>query len=225
MTVERLREVLDYSPQTGVFTWRIRRNWAVLPGTVAGRLNRDGHRKIDIDGVVYFAHRLAWLVTYGRWPGGQIDHANGNPDDNAIGNLREATNRENSRNRRVDRESITGLKGVYHRQRKNGYQARIFVDGKRVTVGSYASAEEAARAYDASALQHFGEFARLNFPREQLQSVEDKNFAIDPASEDCRRSLELAMDVALRNICHPDEDVAMRATTLLFAAIDERASL
>jgi hypothetical protein len=92
------------------------------------------------------------------------DHANGNPLDNTRGNLRDATSRQNSWNRRLRSDSRTGYKGVNSRRGGRGYVARILVDGKRKTLGWFHDPINAAKAYDAAAREAFGEFARLNFP-------------------------------------------------------------
>jgi AP2 domain/HNH endonuclease len=96
-----------------------------------------------------------------------VDHVNGDGLDNRRANLRVATAQQNARNRRPD--IGTGFKGV--RQLASGrWQARLMIDGKHLRIGTYATPEEAARAYDAAALVHFAEFAYLNFPAEAVTS-------------------------------------------------------
>lgn len=94
----------------------------------------------------------------GAKPGQIVDHANGDRLDNRRANLRICTHAENMRNSRGKRD---GLKGVTPRARK--FLAGICVAGRTIRLGSFATAAEAALAYDAAALRHFGEFARLNF--------------------------------------------------------------
>lgn len=62
-----------------------------------------------------------------------------------------------------------GYKGVVRTHRGNGFEATLCCRKTRYYLGTFATAEEAARAYDAAALIHFGEFARLNFPQEEQQ--------------------------------------------------------
>ena len=113
LTAERLREVLDYGPDTGVFTWKIRTNSRVKVGDVAGALRPDGYIQISIDGRLHRAHRLAWLYVTGESPPDQIDHINGVRDDNRIANLRLATSAENKQNlRRAKSRNKTGFLGV-----------------------------------------------------------------------------------------------------------------
>jgi len=122
------------------------------------------HAKTDRNGdispsVSVPAHRL--LVPYAL-----TDHANGNKLDNTRANLREATSRQNSWNRGLRSDSKIGYKGVVRVRSRQQYRARIQVGDKRIHSGYYTTAIEAARAYDALAREHYGEFARLNFPDE-----------------------------------------------------------
>lgn len=113
--------------------------------------------------VTVSAHKL--LVNYSL-----VDHANGNGLDNRRDNLRTATPRQSSQNRGLRSDSLTGYKGVSFRPERYRanypYIARIQVDGKRRTLGRYSNPVEAAKAYDAAAREHFGEFACVNFPDE-----------------------------------------------------------
>jgi hypothetical protein len=96
---DRLREVLDYDADTGIFTWRVRLSPKGHPGTRAGSVKPDGYRKIGIDGVQHSEHRLAWLYHYGTEPPPFLDHRNTLKDDNRIANLRPATMSQNAMNR------------------------------------------------------------------------------------------------------------------------------
>jgi hypothetical protein len=96
------------------------------------------------------------------WP--LTDHRNGNGLDNRRANLREATKSQNAANRGLDRNNTSGFKGVYWNKAERKWQAHIQVDGKKRTLGRFPDPEDAARAYDAAALDAFGEFAWLNFP-------------------------------------------------------------
>ena len=77
--VNELRERLDYAPETGEFFWRsVSGSRTDLVGRRAGSVDQRGYRRITFDGKLYSAHRLAFLYMFGRWPNGDIDHANGN---------------------------------------------------------------------------------------------------------------------------------------------------
>jgi hypothetical protein len=147
LTAEFVRSILDYDPETGVLRWKVKRRHNALPGTEAGKLHQLGYRRIKIDRREYAAHRLAWLIAYGRWPDGQVDHINGIRDDNRLANLREATPSENMQNRnRSDAGSKTGALGVTVTSGKK-YQAQIKIGGKSHYLGIYDTPEKASRVY------------------------------------------------------------------------------
>jgi hypothetical protein len=157
LTAQRLRELLDYDPETGIFRWRKARS-TMAAGRRAGCQN-DKYRTICIDRVHHLAHRLAWLYVHGEHPPQEIDHVNGDSSDCRIANLRSCTPRQNSRNRRG--RGAGGLKGVTQ-PTQGRWRAMIYLDGKNTHLGFFGTKEEAAAAYDAVARRHFGEFARLN---------------------------------------------------------------
>ena len=97
-----------------------------------------------------------------------IDHVNGNGLDNRRVNLRRATDGENNRNRRRRTDNTSGYKGVSLHTRIGRFQAYITSGGRRQHLGYFDDLIEAARAYDAAAIETFGEFARLNFPKEHI---------------------------------------------------------
>jgi hypothetical protein len=99
------------------------------------------------------------------WP--LVDHRNGNGLDNRRSNLREATPAQNSANARLSRQSTSGFKGVTWYKRCSRWRAHIKVDQEQRHLGYFDDATEAAKAYDAAALEAFGAFARLNFPKEK----------------------------------------------------------
>jgi hypothetical protein len=158
LTQERLREVLHYDPDTGVFTW-LRDTSRVRAGRQAGSLDAKGYRRIQFEGKGYKAHRLAFLYMLGRWPIGTPDHRNTDGDDNRWLNLRDATFSQNNGNRSRTKSHKTGFKGVYLAD--GLYVARIMKDGVRYSVGYFKDPETAHAAYAAKARELFGEFARV----------------------------------------------------------------
>jgi hypothetical protein len=131
-----------------------------VAGQVAGGLLTDGYVSVAIDGHHYLAHRLAWLLAYGQWPNGQIDHINGARADNRLSNLRLATGAQNCRNQKTKR-SKSGLKGAAWCSTRQHYIATIRTEpGKRKTLGRFKTAEEAHEVYKAAAQLYHGEFAR-----------------------------------------------------------------
>ncbi len=161
ITTERLREVLAYDPDTGVFTWRVARG-RQSAGAVAGSLNGSGYLLIRIDRRSYPAHRLAFVYMTGAWPENEIDHMNLDRADNRFENLREATHSQNMANGRRRSNNTSGLKGAHWRKRNRRWQAQIRVAGRKKHLGYFDTPEEANAAYREAATQHFGKFARAS---------------------------------------------------------------
>lgn len=146
LTVERLRDVLNYDPLTGIFRWR-RAGSRHTAGKVAGHVDAvDGYRRIYVDVRLYKAHRLAWFYVYGRWPEGQIDHINRVKDDNRVNNLREANHSQNRQNSgdEATRRSSSGLLGAY--RNRDRWVSQI----SGIYLGMFDTPEEAHAAYIAA---------------------------------------------------------------------------
>jgi hypothetical protein len=162
LTAERLRELLDYSAETGEFRWKKNLKGGVRAGAAAGCVDRRSggvaYIRIRVDGKIYHAHRLAWLYVHGEWPAAKIDHKDG--WSNAIANLRPATQGENVRNATLRVDNSSGFKGVVARGRK--WAAQIQHGGRNHYLGVYADPREAAAAYDQQAAHLFGDFAKTN---------------------------------------------------------------
>jgi hypothetical protein len=93
LTQERLKEILDYNHETGIFTWKIEPpNRPYLKGKEAGCYDKDGYIQIRIKGIGYSAHHLAFLFMEGYLPEGQVYHKDRIKDHNWWDNLREASN-------------------------------------------------------------------------------------------------------------------------------------
>lgn len=150
LTAARLRELLHYFPETGVFTWKISRGLAVV-GAEAGTKVSNGYIHICIDRHVIGAHRLAWLYVHGKWPKSNIDHINRNKVDNRIANLREATTSENGQNTLVNKRNTSGYKGVSWLSCRNRWRALITVNGKKHNLGLFKDPKDAYAAYCAAA--------------------------------------------------------------------------
>ena len=160
LTVDVLRRLLDYNPDTGVFRWRYDMRRVPMDG-VAGRKNVDGYWGVSVNKEYILAHRLAWFYVYGEWPNGDVDHINRNRSDNRICNLRVATRAQNVHYSRPSSKNKSGYKGVHFIKRQKLWGAQIKVDGRSINLGSYADPKLASAAYQAAAKKHFGEFAYL----------------------------------------------------------------
>lgn len=103
-------------------------------------------------------HRMILEPTKGL----QIDHIDGDGLNNTRSNLRLVTQSQNLQNMRVVRKHTSRYKGVYQPKGETKWFVAIRTGGRQIYLGRFAIEEEAAEAYNASALEHFGEFARLN---------------------------------------------------------------
>lgn len=147
LTAERLRQVLHYSPETGVFTWlETYRN--VRTGLRAGSLvsAKDGHVRIQVDGCTHKASRLAWLWMTGHWPSRLVDHINRQPADNSWTNLREVTVKQNRENSNPSGWSGSGRVGVTWDRARKKWAARICHDGKNRRIGMFPTIDAASAA-------------------------------------------------------------------------------
>ena len=143
ISISRLKEVLDYSQSTGVFTWKEREGKKVFnscfSGEVAGNVNVQGYIQIQIDNVNFLAHRLAWLWVHGEWPD-LIDHLDGDRANNRLGNLESTNYLGNARN------TVKGLKDKGIVKLSSGMY-RVVVSDKH--IGCYKTKEMAKVARDA----------------------------------------------------------------------------
>lgn len=151
--VDFLSTRLKYVPETGDFVWIVSNRGNRRAGDRAGSINGQGYWRIKVGQVTYMAHRLAWAMYHGRDSGLEIDHIDGDPLNNKIDNLREATRLQNCRN-------IKGS-GVKYDESRRRWTARITVNYKSYNLGRYHTEAEAIAAVNAARILHFGEFARV----------------------------------------------------------------
>lgn len=143
-TLDTLKQILEYDPISGLLIWKVRRNSKTLIGNIAGSLLPTGYIRIYIDKVQHMAHQLAWLFTYGEWPNPMLDHIDGNRSNNRIENLRISNARINQLNRIEHRNG--NLPGTFQTKRLT-WVSRININGKKVTLGSFKTEEEANQVY------------------------------------------------------------------------------
>lgn len=158
LTAERLRELMRYDPETGIFTNRVTRGSRAQKGAVAGSPDSDGYLQIRIAGKNRKAHRLAVLYMTGRWPDELVDHWDGCTANNRWKNIRCATPAVNSQNmRRARSDSKTKLLGASFDAKRNKYLAQILIGGVKKNLGRFETAELAHAAYlDAKRKHHEG---------------------------------------------------------------------
>jgi len=142
ITQEYVRELFDYCPESGVFTWKVNRRRA-RKGAVAGAINGDGYVVLSFDYLSYSAHRIAVLWMDGYLPETTVDHKNRIRHDNRWENLREATMQCQNRNKNMSGLSSSGIVGVCWAKGAEKWMAHIMVDGKGKTLGKSNDLAEA----------------------------------------------------------------------------------
>lgn len=161
LTQARLRELLHYDPETGLFT----RLGGTKAGAVVGTNDGQGYIRFGIERRQYRLHRLAWLYMTGSFPvAGDIDHINRVRSDNRWANLRIASRSQNISNGKKRTNNKSGYTGVYWCNRFHKWFAQIKLGGKHINLGGFRTPLDAAKAYDAAAVKLHGAFASLNFP-------------------------------------------------------------
>lgn len=146
LTQQRLKDLIDYDPDTGVCHWRLSNSNRCVTGKVAGGISTKGYRALTIDRVRYREHVLIWFYITGVWPKEQIDHKNEVRDDNKLGNLRKATRFMNAQNiRNPTARNKCGYLGVS--QHRGRFYASIRIMGKQTHIGSFDNPESAHNAY------------------------------------------------------------------------------
>jgi len=166
ITQKRVRELFDYR-EDGALIWKVQNSNCIHPGDVAGFKGSRYYLEIGADGKTYKAHRLVFLFHHGYLPKG-IDRRDTNTLNNRIENLRPANQAQNSANRKSQKnrrfKGVCLVKARAHL--KTPWKAQIKSKGITKYLGYFATQKQAAKAYDKEAPILFGEFARLNFPKE-----------------------------------------------------------
>jgi hypothetical protein len=147
VNLDFINKVLTYNQETGVFTWNVRVAQRIKIGVMAGSVSKSknytGYLKIKVLGKSYLAHRLAWLITYGKFPQKMIDHIDGNKLNNSIKNLREVTRKENMQNTKLRKDNTSGFNGVYFNSQRKKWVAYVTEDKKMKYLGIFKKKEDA----------------------------------------------------------------------------------
>lgn len=162
ISVETLRQLITYDPDTGALTWLPRpvelfvdeRAWKIWTTKNVGKpalaSNLAGYRHGGIFRRCYLAHRVGFALYNGHWPTGDIDHINGARSDNRIINLRDVTHKENLRNQAMRDTNKSGANGVMWFAARKKWTAQITVDGKTKSLGYFVKFDEAVKARKAA---------------------------------------------------------------------------
>jgi hypothetical protein len=160
-SIEYLRKPLRYEPETGKLFWLDcddmpkwwRTAWADKDAFTS--LQTRGYRQGAINGKSLLAHRVAYAIYYAKWPEDEIDHINGNRQDNRIWNLRVVSRQENLQNCAIKSNNKSGVCGVYWDKRRRKWEARIGIGGRSIKLGHFSSLTD-AKATRVAASKHYG---------------------------------------------------------------------
>ena len=163
ITRDRLLKSFRLDEETGIFYWQYPpRFHSNLQGKIAGRCTteRTGKKywQMKIDNIAYKRSRLVFLMVNGRLPDPCVDHINGISLDDRPCNLREATEEQNARNRKIHKKSNDLPRGV--KQVKNKFVALIRHNKKQEHLGTFDTVSEANEIYLSKRREYYGEFAK-----------------------------------------------------------------
>lgn len=146
LTQEKLKRILHYDQETGVFTWVVSNTNSISVGSVAGTIGLKGYRIIGVDGERYKASRLAWFYMEGYWPENCLDHIDRDRANDKWNNLRHVSQACNTRNQSVRKTSVSGVTGVTWYKPTKRWLARICVDYKVLNLGYFKAEVDAVKA-------------------------------------------------------------------------------
>lgn len=173
ISIEDLRQLLSYNPETGHLTWLPRplrfckseREQARWNSRCAGKkvimtMDNGGYLRFKLFDVLYKAHRVCWAMHHGEWPpqNMQIDHINRCPSDNRILNIRLANPTQNRVNQPKRIALTSRYKGVFWDKGKGAWCSKIKKGPLRLNLGFFSSEEEAYNSYCNAGEELFGEF-------------------------------------------------------------------
>ena len=173
ISVEDLRQLISYNPETGELTWlprplrfcksereQSRWNSRCAGKTVIMTKNSDGYLRFKLFDVVYRSHRVCWAIHSGEWLGQDlfIDHVNNDPSDNRLVNLRVATMAQNNMNQRKIKKKTSSLKGVFWSNKDMAWRSRLIHEGRLYDLGLFYDEQLAHQSYCELAKELRGEF-------------------------------------------------------------------
>lgn len=157
--VEFLRGLFDYNCETGEIVRKVAAGSSSAGRPVFSK-NAHGYLRTKVNGKHIAAHRLAWALHTGSFPKSDIDHINGDKEDNRFANLREADRSQNQINRGLMKNNTSGHKGVNWNASEGKWMARCAAYGKRIHLGYFNNIADAVAAYKDAASKLHGQFSR-----------------------------------------------------------------
>ena len=167
--IKWLHECFELNADTGTLIWKSRpvhhfkktkgqkRHDTMYAGKEVGSISKS-YRVVRFkwDGKVshWLQHRIVWAMHYGQWPTKALDHIDGDRANNAITNLREVTVQENGKNRGINKNNTSGHTGVTWEKRLSRWKASITVNGKYISLKTYANIEDAIAARQAAEIKY-----------------------------------------------------------------------
>lgn len=150
LSIETVRRVLGYDPETGIFVWKVPTSRKIIAGQQAGVIASNGRRYIAVLGEKILAHRLAWFYAHGVWPNGNIAAKNGRYDDIRLSNLKIETVNETAHRAKVRSTNQSGFRGVSWSASKGKWVATLTRDGRRIHLGYFGDAIAASSVVEAA---------------------------------------------------------------------------
>lgn len=152
LTQSYLKDVLLYDYSSGLFTWRVQKSSSIKIGDIAGcevKLTGKRYINIKINSKTYLAHRLVFLYVDGEFPVNDVDHHDGDGTNNRWANLHIVTKQGNQRNRKLNKNNISGVSGIYKTAFKT-WRSEIRVDGRSIRLGCFSDFNDAVIARKAA---------------------------------------------------------------------------
>lgn len=165
LTLERVKSVLHYDPDTGQFT-RLMSLGRWKAGPLVGWIESTGYHRTVLDGERVYLHRVAVFYMTGHWPPEHVDHINGDKLDNRWVNLREATASQNIMNSKIAVTNSSGVRGVHYYKQTRKWSAYLAENKK---LGYFDTKEEAAAARAEAELRVYREFSPLASPGDTIR--------------------------------------------------------
>ena len=159
--VDVIEAWFTYNGTTGIIYWKewVSPEWYKYKGSYnrfllerAGKpvefgKTRSGHLRTNAGGrSSVYAHHIAWVLTYGKLPEHYIDHIDGNPENNILGNLRDVPHNINLLNQRMRKDNSSGVTGVSWHKQCGKWRANVKTGDTRKNLGLFNTIEDAADA-------------------------------------------------------------------------------